>query len=173
MKKPLFLFLAAALTASAATAQRQAPVQDLNRATVAFRTADANHNGVLSVAEAQRQGFDRTRFKGFDVNADGHIDKAEFMVAFRRTVLDKGGRVADDLDSEVTRIMAKRKAEAEKRAAEERAKQERLKRARQEDARKKDADKPAERPPIRKVERVRERPQPAQRPPVQRTRTPR
>lgn len=167
MKKTLFLILTATTFATTGLAQRQAPVHDLNRAGAVFRTADANHNGVLSVAEARRQGLERAQFQAFDANANGAIDQNEFMVAFRRMTLDKGGRVADDLDKEVTRIMAKRKAEAEKRAAEERAKEARKKQirkqdARKKDARKKDADKPVERVPKRGDER-----------PVQRPRTPR
>lgn len=165
MRKAILLFLTASAFAATGFAQRQAPANDLARAGAVFRTADANHNGVLSIAEAQRQGVARAQFQAFDDNADGQIDQNEFMVAFRRLTMDQGERVSADLDKEVTRIMAARKAAAEKRAAEERAQAERLKKARQKDARQKGTDKPAERPPIRKLERVPKRPAPA---PVQR-----
>lgn len=169
MKKTLLLILTAAATATTGFAQAPAPVQNLSRAGLAFRTADANHNGALSLPEAQRHGMQRAQFKAFDADANGAIDKEEFMVAFRRAVLKGGGRIADDLDREVTRIMAKRKAEAEKERIEaERKRKARQQDARKKDARKKEADKPAERPPIRRVQRDGERPAPV-RTPVHRT----
>jgi Ca2+-binding EF-hand superfamily protein len=56
-----------------------------------FRTADANHDGMVTLAEfnevitARRDAIIRTRFKAIDTNHNGQIDEGEF-IAWQRAM---------------------------------------------------------------------------------------
>ncbi len=130
MKTTLTILFATTLLAGTGLAQRQAPTHDMSRAQAFFRGGDRDSDGKLSQAETRALGVSHVLVRKHDANGDGFIDKSEFYVAYRSMVQAQGESVGGDLDNEVTRILAARKAAKEKADAEARAKHaERLKQA--------------------------------------------
>jgi len=116
-------------------AQAQAPqkVHDLAEARKVFRQADRNGDAHLSPLELRAAGYTGSKATGVDHDGDQRISEREFYVAFRKQLAAEGKTIGADLDAEVTRELAKR------RAAEARKEAERRKEAAKEQA-KKDAE---------------------------------
>lgn len=120
MKNALTILIASTLLAGTGLAQSQAPTHDLKSAEAFFRKGDRDHDGKLSRAEAGALGISRRQAITYDDNSDGSISKAEFYVAYRQMAHAGGETTGGDLDKEVTRIMAERKAAKERADAEKR-----------------------------------------------------
>jgi colicin import membrane protein len=110
MKNTLTILLAATLLTGTALAQSQAPVHDKASAQAFFRKGDLDHNGKLDAAEARALGISQRQVASYDADGDGRIDKSEFYVAYRKMVRAAGEPVQNDLEDEVARILAERKA---------------------------------------------------------------
>lgn len=74
----------AASTASASQQPVPATQWTVDQAREAFRRADADGNGVLSRAEAQRLAIMPRSFEDTDTNKDGVIDLNEYLASFGR-----------------------------------------------------------------------------------------
>jgi hypothetical protein len=74
----------AASTASASQQPLPATQWTVNQAREAFGRADADGNGVLSRAEAQRLAIMPRSFEDTDTNKDGVIDLNEYLASFGR-----------------------------------------------------------------------------------------
>jgi len=131
MQTALTILFTTTLLVGTGLAQRQAPAHDLTRAEATFRIADRDHDGKLNQAELRAKGISQAQARQHDADGDGAIDKSEFLVAYRAIVLAGSDGVGGDLENEVTRILAARKAAKEKADAEARARhaQERIKQA--------------------------------------------
>lgn len=84
----------------------------LAHARAAFAKADKNASGKIELAEARAAGLTRYLTQGYDVNADRALDRSEFVIAHRMRAASAKRRVAPDLEAEVTRLLALRKARA-------------------------------------------------------------
>lgn len=76
-----------------------------------FARVDADKSLGLGVAEAAKAGIGRDVFPGADLDGDGSLSRDEFVLARRRVLAASGAKVAADLDAEVARLHALRKAE--------------------------------------------------------------
>lgn len=110
---PSFVFTC--LAAPDALAQERSAVNSLERARATFTAADADKDAKLSFDEITRQKFvgDRAAFAAQDADGDGSWSRDEFAVYYRQTLANAGQKPADDLEAEVTRVLALRKAKVE------------------------------------------------------------
>ncbi|MDZ4774929.1 MAG: hypothetical protein SGI72_17560 [Planctomycetota bacterium] len=105
-------FIALPFAAQSALAQRVEPVNSLGRARSTYDASDADRNGRVTIEEFARQKLEiaRVDFATMDVDKDGMWSREEFFVYYRRLLLNSGQRAADDLEAEVARIQAARRA---------------------------------------------------------------
>lgn len=108
-------FVLACLSAPGAFAQERSAVNSLERTRATFTAADANNDAKLSYDEIVRQKFasDRAAFDAQDADKDGAWSRDEFAVYYRQTLANAGQKPATDLENEVARILALRKAKVE------------------------------------------------------------
>lgn len=101
-----------------AHAQRVEPVNSLGRARATYDASDTDRNGKVSLEEFARQKLviPRADFSAMDHDKDGTWSKEEFLVYYRRLLINSGQRASDELESEVARIQALRRAQERERA---------------------------------------------------------
>jgi len=121
MKNKLTILIATTLLAGTGFAQSQAPSHDLKSAQAFFTRGDSDGNGQLSLRETTSMGITQRQAASYDANGDGSIQKSEFYVAYRKMAIAGGETTNSDLDNEVARILAARKAAKDKTDAETRA----------------------------------------------------
>lgn len=80
------------------------------RAAAAWSHWDADRSGRISLAEAQAGGIDVPLFERGDENADGSWSRCEFIVQYAERSQRAGIGIAADLEAEIARIQALRKA---------------------------------------------------------------
>ncbi len=99
-------------------AQRASSRDSLAGARAFFELADFDKDGKLGYDELQKQGLtvQKAEFDAMDVDKNSSWSRDEFVVYYRRLLIASQHRPAADLNAEVTRIEAARKAkEAETR----------------------------------------------------------
>ncbi len=122
MKRTALNILIAATTL-AGMAQAQAPQQrvtNLADAQKVFRTADRNSDAFLGALELRAAGLGTAKLAEVDDDGDQRISRREFYVAFRKHLVAQGKTIGADLDAEVTRELAERRARKEREDAERR-----------------------------------------------------
>lgn len=125
---PLALLCAAALLggAPAASAAPQAPqAKKAQRSTLdtvrsVFQRLDGDRNDLISATEARRAQVTGTLFKSHDADASQGLDRDEFTVLYRELLTRANRAVPADLQAEVAKIQARRRAaEAKRKKAQE------------------------------------------------------
>ena len=104
----LLLFIAPA----SAHAQTPSPANTLAQALATLGAADVNKDGQLSPGEVAGLGLARGEFASADSDGDGLLSRDEFLVFYRQSLLAANKTAAPDLEAEVARIQALRKAKA-------------------------------------------------------------
>jgi hypothetical protein len=114
MKKTFVSLLAlGSLAAEPLFAQTPSAVNSLARARATFAAADANKDGRIGFDEYQKNKLgERREFDGQDPDKDGALSLDEFTLFYRQMLVRAGERPAADLEQEVTRVHAVRKARA-------------------------------------------------------------
>ncbi|MBL8859268.1 MAG: EF-hand domain-containing protein [Planctomycetes bacterium] len=119
MKFALYTSLLALIViAESAFAQGSDPVNSLARARSTFSAADSDKDGKVTASEFARQRLAVTKeeFAAMDADKDGTWSQEEFLVYYRRLLLNGGQRAAPDLEAEVARIQALRRVKDEEEA---------------------------------------------------------
>lgn len=115
MKNSIVWFVAlATLGPEMLFAQRGEPVNSLARARATFDATDSNKDGKVSIEElkANTLPIQKADFDAQDNDKDGVWSRDEFLVYYRQILVNGGQRAGDDLEGEVARIQALRKAKA-------------------------------------------------------------
>jgi hypothetical protein len=95
-------------------AQRGEPVNSLARARATFTATDSNKDGKVTLDELKSNALpiQKADFDAHDNDKDGTWSRDEFLVYYRQVLVSGGQRAGDDLEGEVARIQALRKAKA-------------------------------------------------------------
>ncbi len=111
MRTP-FLCACAALAPITGAAQEAAPADGLARARAVYASADRDGNARLTLQEVRDRQIAVTdrEFREEDFDRDGAWSLEEFTVHYRTILLRSGGRPAADLEAEVVRVLALRRA---------------------------------------------------------------
>lgn len=80
------------------------------RASAAWTRWDADRSGRVSPAEALAGGVEARLFEQADADGDGTWSRCEFVLQYAQRCRSSGVRVAADLEAEIVRIQALRKA---------------------------------------------------------------
>lgn len=109
-----FSIVGISFLAQPALAQRVEPVNSLGRARSTYDASDTNRDGKVTIEEFARQKLtiQKADFDAMDVDKNGAWSRDEFLVYYRRILINSGQRAADDLEAEVARIQAARRAKA-------------------------------------------------------------
>ncbi len=104
--------LVLSFVAEPALAQRADLKNSLGRARATYDASDADKDGKVTLDELTRQKLKipKVDFDAMDADKDGSWSRDEFVVYYRRLLLNSGERAADDLEAEVARIQALRRA---------------------------------------------------------------
>jgi hypothetical protein len=97
-----------------ALAQRGATASSLTRARATYDATDVDKNGKVSLEELRKNALpiQKADFDSQDVDKDGAWSRDEFYVYYRQILVNGGQKAGDDLEGEVARIQALRKAKA-------------------------------------------------------------
>lgn len=108
------LSLAMVLGTSPTTGENQKPTLpgSLTRALASFSTADANHDGRISLEEARAISVTPEAFRSEDDNGDGFWSRDEYLVFFHRQLSANGQRADADLEAEIARLQALKRVRA-------------------------------------------------------------
>ena len=115
MKNSLvWMVVLATLGSETLFAQRGEPVNSLARARATFDATDSNKDGKVSFEELKSNAMpiQKADFDTQDNDKDGTWSRDEFVVYYRQVLVSGGQRAGDDLEGEVARIQALRKAKA-------------------------------------------------------------
>jgi hypothetical protein len=121
--KTTFLTLSA-IGCLAAALHAQGPAKPaLERALAAFREGDVDQDGKLSAREAQALGIPGEVVTRFDDDADQSVGRDEFLLYYHDLLVQSGQPAGTELESEVGRIQAIRRARDARRKEREAAAQ--------------------------------------------------
>jgi EF hand len=93
------------------TPKRVNPVS-LTQALSSFSTADADHDGRISLEEARAIPVSAESFRAEDENGDGFWSRDEFLVFYHRQLSASGQRADADLEAEIARLQALKRVRA-------------------------------------------------------------
>src|SRR5215831_10792263 len=108
----LSLAMAVGTSPTAAENQKPATAVSLTRALAAFSSADADHDGKISLEEARAIPVTAEAFRSEDENGDGFWSRDEFLVFYHRQLSASGQRAEADLEAEIARLQALKRVRA-------------------------------------------------------------
>ena len=82
----------------------------LKQARDLFERVDRDGDARISALEAGRNGIPSKEFVAYDVDRDRKLSESEFTLFYRQLIIKAGKNVDEDLDAEVARITAARRA---------------------------------------------------------------
>ena len=116
------LCLTLALAAPSSLLAQETPKSTpLERADRTFSAADLSGDGKLDLGEMSRASMSRTVLQSWDEDGNRSLSRDEFLSYYRQLMVNAGQAPGDDLDREIRRIDAARKARKEREEARKKA----------------------------------------------------
>ena len=117
MNNPALAAVLSVLLLCSGPAASGSPEDVLKRVREIYDAIDANKDGKVMLTEATAAGISAVDFAKLDSDRSAFLDAGEFVVYYRQLLIRAGSKVPAELDTEIRRIAAVKKAAAEKAAA--------------------------------------------------------